>query len=71
MNKNKEHLSKCKEMLAAFHRGNRDEEKEAQGGALPFKHKLIEEEKNKNPKKSRREAKNNLRKVVNSAREDY
>ena len=56
-------LEEDKKRLAAYHRGNREAEEEMQGG-LPFKHKLIEEVKGKNPKKRRAASKQETRRLV-------
>ena len=64
-------LEEDKERLAAFHRGNREAEKEAQGGSLPFKHRQVEEVEHKNSQKQRMASKQKLREIVHGARDDY
>ena len=56
-------LEEQKRILAAYHNKEREAEEEMQGG-LPFKPKLIEEVKGKNPKKRRVASKQEMRRLV-------
>ena len=68
---NKERLKEQKKILAAYHNKEREAEKEAQGGSLPFKSRQVEEVEHKNTKKQRKISRQNLRRFMRGDRDDY
>lgn len=57
-------LKEQKDILAAYHNKERETQKEAQGGSLPFEHKQVEDVEIKNNKKRRAASKQEMRRLV-------